>query len=197
MNAQQVRPLVILGIIVSSLLPAGVEAQLPTPAAPTDMLPTNMLPTDSRVSQSPPVAALVESILAGEDDPAVWARLEEALGEGAALPGDAGSDAGTVEAAGRSTGIAPSWWVVPAWMPEVLTNPSSPEMLAALIVVGLLLVAGVGVAVGTLRRHRTSRPQRSRRVRAPGMGRRRVRGARATCRDAARLEARLRHRRAA
>lgn len=169
--------------------PDGLTAQLPTPASPLDGVPEEARATRS----APPVASLVESILAGEDDPAVWARLEDALAETGPATGVPGEEA--------TTGATlPSWADLVAGL-RSLPSPSrwSPEGMALVAVLGLLGVAGAGAGVGGIRRRRASRATRfPNRIGIPAAGRRRrSRSSRATCRDAARLEARLRHRRAA
>lgn len=180
--------------LVTLLTVAGVATlagQLPSPASPGDELPN---PVVSPLESEPPVVALVESILAGEDDPVAWAALEVALTEDGQA-GGAASPLGTdgAESASLSTSVA-------EWAREFAgTVTWTPEIVLLLGVVGLLAVAGAAALVGTLRRRRVlRRPPRglSRRSLRPGR-RRSSRSTGAACRDAARLEARLRHRSAA
>jgi len=188
------RPLMQTALLITLISLAGASAlagQLPSPAQPVDELPG---PPASQSSSEPPLVALVESILAGEDDPLAWAALEVALGEdGQSRDEDASLATGGAEPASRWTSFLASargYATAVNW---------TPELLLILGVVGLLTVAGAGVLVGAFRRrhvpHRSPHEPR-RRLRGPGR-RRPSRAAGAACRDAARLEARMKRRRAA
>lgn len=186
---------------VTTLSAAPGAAQVPMPATPLDALSEATASTGT-----PPVAGLVESILSGEDDPAVWARLEAALvdpddpADGDRLgPAEGGASAASRETSSTDAAAVDGWEAsLLVWVDRLRDGVRSPEGLIGLAVLTLLVVAGLGTLVGVLRRRdRPSRRLPARRVGLHRPGRRRVRSKGATCRDAARLEARLRHRRAA
>lgn len=182
---RRVQLALVFGFLAVTSVP--VRAQLPAPASPTDELPRPMSqPTSQRTEQrgEQPVVALVESILAGEDDPALWNTLEVALGH-------SGDQVLAGEVEGNDSG-APRWEAALDRVGGLPIPGGAPEVIVVLLVAGLLLVAGIGGAVGAFRRRRA--PRRALKV---SRRRRRSRTAGTACRDAARLEARMRHRSAA
>ena len=138
--------------------------------------------------------SLVETILSGEDGDATYAALAGALGADASGADPVARIATTrqAESAGSqepvTTRLSGRFGDVWASAQEL-----SPETLSAILGAGVVLLLLLGVwtlvrTLGRLRRARGARPSRRRRSRSRS---------KVVCRDAARLEARLRTRRAA
>ncbi len=160
----------LLLLFLTSTLP-GVAAQSPDDAAAT-------------------AADLVEAILRGNDGPPAWDALSAAL-------------APPVEpsAAGSGPGLAEAYRTLRASVVGMVDSTPGAEALA-LGVIGLLMAFGLSAAVvGQMRRRASARAAAAppaRRKRRPGRASPvRRKGRATTCRDAERLEARLRASRAA
>jgi hypothetical protein len=215
------RPSGILGLL---LLAAWLGPAVPTRAqdSSTEAPPSQDALRDSPVQDSPArmaAVAMVETILAGDDGEPAWDALASALGGRAAgvspvgVSPAGGNPAGGNPVGGNPVGIRPvsvgSATSVRAraatrageFVSSVRTLPLTAETIAIAGVLALLSFAALAVLVGSMRKGRPlmvnggggARPGRVRRFRRAG-GRSR---SGPVCRDAARLEARLRSRRSA